>query len=53
MSSIPIKVEMRLQLNIMLEKVEGIEYLFKSLQSIMFPVMWFESVAVLLDTMVG
>ena len=47
MSSIPIKVEMRLQLNIMLEKVEGIEYLFKNLQTVMFPVMWFESVAML------
>jgi len=52
-SSIPIKVEMRLQLNIMLEKVEGIQYLFKNLQSVMFPVMWFDSVAILPETMAG
>jgi len=44
-SSIPIKVEMKLQVNILLEKVEGIEYLFKNLPRILFPVFWFESVA--------
>ena len=41
-SSIPVKVEMRLQLNVYLRKVEGIEYLFKNLQEVMFPVFWFE-----------
>ena len=41
-SSIPVKVEMRLQLNILLRKVEGIEYLFKNLQEVMYPVFWFE-----------
>jgi len=53
MSSIPIKVEMRLQLNILLDKVEGIEYLFKNLQHVMFPVMWFESKAELPSDMTG
>ena len=52
-SSIPVKVEMRLQLNIMLEKVEGIQYLFKNLQSVMFPVMWFDAVAILPENMAG
>ena len=41
MSSIPVKVNIRLQLNILLRKVEGIEYLFRNLQEIMFPVLWF------------
>ena len=41
-SSIPVKVEMRLQLNVLLRKVEGIEYLFKNLPEVMFPVFWFE-----------
>ena len=44
-SSIPVRVEMRLQLNILLEKVPGIEYLFKDLQRVMFPVLWFDSTA--------
>merc|ERR1719348_821902 len=42
-SSIPLKVQMRLQLNVLLNKVEGIEYLFKDLQKVMFPVFWFDS----------
>ena len=41
-SSIPVKVEMRLQLNILLRKVEGIDYLFKNLQEVMYPIFWFE-----------
>merc|ERR1711892_595849 len=52
-SSIPIKVEMRLQLNVLLRKVEGIEYLFKNLPEVMFPVFWFDSVATLPETMAG
>ena len=44
---------MRLQLNILLEKVPGIEYLFKDLHRVMFPVMWFDSVAALPDDMAG
>jgi len=52
-SSIPVKVEMRLQLNVFLRKVEGIEYLFKNLPEVMFPVFWFESVATLPETMAG
>ena len=52
-SSIPVKVEMRLQLNVFIRKVEGIEYLFKDVPEIMFPVFWFESVAALPKTMAG
>merc|ERR1711892_1582043 len=52
-SSIPVKVEMRLQLNILLRKVEGIEYLFKNLPEVMFPVMWFDSTATLPEHMAG
>ena len=52
-SSIPIKVEMRLQLNILLQSVPGMEYLFKDLQQVMFPVMWFDSVAALPEDMAG
>ena len=52
-SSIPVKVEMRLQLNIMLRKVEGIDYLFKNLPEVMFPVFWFDSVATLPESMAG
>ena len=51
LSSIPIRVDMKLQLNILLNKVEGIEYLFKNLQYVMFPVMWFESTAELPEEM--
>ena len=52
-SSIPVKVEMRLQLNILLRKVEGIEYLFKNLPEVMFPVFWFDSVGSLPESMAG
>ena len=45
MSSIPLKVNIRLQLNVQLRKVEGIEYLFKDLPEAMFPVLWFESLS--------
>ena len=41
-SSIPVKVEMRLQINVLLRKIEGIEYLFSDLPQVMFPVFWFE-----------
>jgi len=50
-SSIPVKVEMRLQLNILLRKVEGIDYLFKNLQEVMYPVFWFESTSTLPEHM--
>ena len=36
------QVEIRLQLNILLRKVAGIEYLFKDVPEVMFPVLWFE-----------
>eukprot|EP00090_Calanus_glacialis_P047207 TRINITY_DN9663_c0_g1_i5.p1 TRINITY_DN9663_c0_g1~~TRINITY_DN9663_c0_g1_i5.p1 ORF type:complete len:421 (-),score=128.04 TRINITY_DN9663_c0_g1_i5:26-1225(-) len=52
-SSIPVKVEMRLQLNVLLRKVEGIEYLFKNLPEVMFPVFWFDSEATLPEHMAG
>ena len=53
MSSIPLKVEMRLQLNVFVRKVEGIEYLFKDLQDLMFPAFWFESLTELPEEMSG
>ena len=43
-SSIPAKVNIRLQLNILLKPVEGIS-LLKDVQEVMLPVFWFESVA--------
>ena len=49
-SSIPVKVEIRLQLNILLRKVENIDYLFKNLQEVMYPVFWFEVSSTLLPT---
>ena len=52
-TSIPVKVEMRLQLNIFLRKVDGIDYLFKNIPEVMFPVIWFESVATLPENMAG
>ena len=52
-SSIPVKVEIRLQLNILLRKVEGMDYLFKDLPEVMFPVFWFDSVADVPETMAG
>ena len=53
MSSIPLKVHIRLQLNVLLRKVEGIQYLFKNLQEVMFPVFWFESLSELPEEMAG
>eukprot|EP00092_Neocalanus_flemingeri_P040156 GFUD01043741.1.p1 GENE.GFUD01043741.1~~GFUD01043741.1.p1 ORF type:complete len:545 (+),score=122.04 GFUD01043741.1:220-1854(+) len=52
-TSIPVKVEMRLQLNIFLRKVEGIDYLFKKIPEVMFPVLWFDSVATMPENMAG
>ena len=52
-SSIPLQVEMRLQLTVLLRKVEGIEYLFKNLPEVMFPVFWFDSTATLPEHMAG
>jgi len=52
-SSIPLKVDMKLQLNVLLRKVEGIEYLFKNLPEVMFPVFWFESEAAIPESMAG
>jgi len=53
MSSIPLKVDIRLQLNVLLRKVEGIEYLFKNLPEVMFPVFWFESLSEIPKDMSG
>lgn len=44
-SSIPLKVSMKLQINILLEKNEGINYIFKDLPRVFYPVFWFESEA--------
>ena len=42
-SSIPVEVKMKLQLNVFLRNVKGIEYLFKEVPNLMFPVFWFET----------
>ena len=34
---------MALQLNVKIEKSDGMEYIFKNLSTIYFPVLWFES----------
>ena len=34
---------MALQLNIKIEKSEGMEYIFKNLPTVYFPIVWFES----------
>ena len=44
---------MALQLNVKLEKSEGIDYIFKDLPEVYFPVMWFESTVDLPDSMAG
>ena len=53
LSSIPVKVDIRLQLNILLRKVEGIDHLFSDLKETMFPVFWFESSSELPENMAG
>ena len=53
MSSIPLKVDIKLQLNVQLRKVEGIEYLFKDLPEVIFPVLWFESLSEIGEDMAG
>ena len=38
-----IQVKMALQLNIKIEKSEGMEYIFKNLPTVYFPIIWFET----------
>ena len=38
-----IQVKMALQLNIKIEKCDGMEYIFKNLPTVYFPIIWFES----------
>ena len=38
-----VQVKMALQLNIKIEKSEGMEYIFKDLPTVYFPILWFES----------
>ena len=45
------KVNLALQLNVKIEKSEGMEYVFKSLPTIYFPVLWFHTSVVLPDGM--
>jgi len=52
-TSIPLQVQMALQLNVLIEKSEGMEYVFKDLPSVFFPVLWFESSAGLPESMAG
>jgi hypothetical protein len=44
---------MRLQLNLLLEKSEGIHYVMGSLPRLLLPVMWFETEADLPEAMAG
>ena len=39
------QVSIKLQINILLEKSEGINYIFKDLPQVFYPVFWFESEA--------
>jgi len=52
-TSIPLKVSMRLQLNILISANPGISYLFEDLPRVFYPVLWFESEAILTETMAG
>jgi len=52
-TSIPLQVQMALQLNVLIEKSEGMEYVFKDLPTVFFPVLWFESSAGLPESMAG
>jgi len=52
-TSIPVKVQMALQLNVKIEASPGMEYVFKSLPTVYFPVLWFQSTASLPETMAG
>ena len=38
-----VQVKMALQLNVKIEKSDGMEYIFKNLSTIYFPVLWFET----------
>ena len=42
---------MALQLNVKIEKSDGMEYIFKNLSTIYFPVLWFETSVELPQTM--
>ena len=44
---------MALQLNVKIEKSDGMEYVFKDLPTVFFPVLWFESSAGLPESMAG
>ena len=52
-SSIPVKVDMRLQLNVFIRSVAGIDYLFNNLTDLMFPVFWFQTQSSLPESMAG
>ena len=45
-----LQVQIRLQLNILLDKIDGIE-MFRNVPQLMFPVLWFDSEAVLPESM--
>ena len=44
---------MALQLNIKIEKSEGMEYIFKNLPTIYFPILWFETSFQVTDIIAG
>jgi len=52
-SSIPLEVNMKLQLNILIEQNPGIQHIMHDVPRVFFPVMWFESKATLPEGMAG
>jgi len=42
-TSIPLEVNLALQLNVKVEKSEGMEYIFQNLSTIYYPVLWFKA----------
>ena len=50
---INIQVKMALQLNIKIEKCEGMEYVFKDLPTVYFPIIWFETSFEIPDMIAG
>jgi len=50
-TSIPVKVQMALQLNVKLEPIPDMEYVFKSLPTVYLPIFWFHSSAALPENM--
>lgn len=50
-TSIPLEVKLSMQLNVKIERSEGMEYIFQNLTSVYFPCLWFETSVELPDHM--